>query len=40
MDLIRPGLKTAMEGGEQGALARVIRGGPIEVGMPVIVLGI
>jgi hypothetical protein len=39
MDLIRPGLKTAMEGGEQGALARVTRGGLIEVGMPVAVLG-
>jgi len=40
MDLIRPGLKAAMEGGEQGALARVRRGGLIEVGMPVTVLGI
>lgn len=35
MDLIHTGLKAAMEGGEQGALARVIHGGPISVGMPV-----
>lgn len=40
MDLIRPGLKAAMADGEQGALARVLRGGPIEVGMPVTVFGI
>ncbi|HVC82738.1 MAG TPA: MOSC domain-containing protein [Chloroflexota bacterium] len=40
MDLIHPGLKAAMENGEQGALARVLRGGLIEVGMPVTVRGI
>ena len=35
MDLIHPGLKTAMEHGEQGALARVVRGGELRVGMTV-----
>ena len=35
MDLIYHGLKDAMEQGEQGALARVARGGPIRVGMTV-----
>jgi len=37
MDLIHPGLKAAMENGEQGALARVARGGEISVGMAVTV---
>ncbi len=37
MDLSHPGLKAAMEGGEQGALALVVRGGEISVGMPVTV---
>ena len=32
MDLIVPGLREAMKHGEQGALARVLRGGTICVG--------
>jgi hypothetical protein len=38
MDLIAPGLRTAMMSGQQGALARVVRGGPIRIGQKVIVL--
>lgn len=37
MDLIVPGLRAAMEDGEQGALARVVTGGLIAVGQPVAV---
>jgi hypothetical protein len=37
MDLIASGLREAMEGGEQGALARVVTGGLIVVGQPVTV---
>lgn len=37
MDLIAPGLRAAMEDGEQGALARVIAGGVIAVGQAVTV---
>lgn len=37
MDLIVPGLREAMKEGEQGALARVVRGGPIHVGQAVTV---
>ena len=33
MDLIHTGLREAMRDGEQGALARVLHGGPIRVGM-------
>jgi hypothetical protein len=36
MDFIAPGLKDAMEDGEQGALARVIRDGEIWVGQRVV----
>jgi hypothetical protein len=35
MDLIAPGLREAMKAGEQGALARVVRGGPIRAGQAV-----
>lgn len=35
MDIITPGLQKAMENGEQGALARVVRGGLIMVGQSV-----
>ncbi len=35
MDLIAPGLREAMKDGEQGALARVVRGGWIEAGQKV-----
>jgi RimJ/RimL family protein N-acetyltransferase len=35
MDLIAPGLREAMENGEQGALARVLTAGVIAVGQPV-----
>jgi hypothetical protein len=38
MDLIAPGLKAAMEGGQQGALARVTRSGVVAVGQRVRVL--
>jgi len=38
MDLISPGLREAMKGGEQGALARVVRGGRLAVGQRVTVL--
>jgi hypothetical protein len=34
MDLIAPGMRDAMEGGEQGALVMVTRAGPIYVGQP------
>ena len=37
MDLIAPGMKDAMEDGEQGALAQVTRDGLIRVGQSVIV---
>jgi MOSC domain-containing protein YiiM len=37
MDLITPGLREAMKNGEQGALARVVRGGRITVGQTVTV---
>jgi MOSC domain-containing protein YiiM len=37
MDLIAPGLREAMKGGHQGALARVTASGVIAVGMPVAV---
>jgi hypothetical protein len=35
MDLIAPGLREAMKNGEQGALARVVRGGRIVLGQKV-----
>jgi hypothetical protein len=35
MDLIAPGLRAAMADGEQGALARVVRGGRIAIGQKV-----
>ena len=35
MDLIVPGLREAMKGGAQGALARVLRGGMIRMGQQV-----
>jgi hypothetical protein len=35
MDLISPGLRAAMADGEQGALARVVRGGRITLGQKV-----
>jgi|GEM_PF-516809 hypothetical protein len=35
MDLIAPGLRLAMAGGQQGALARVVRGGRIALGQSV-----
>ncbi len=35
MDIITPGLQDAMKDGEQGALARVVRGGLIMVGQSV-----
>jgi MOSC domain-containing protein YiiM len=35
MDLIAPRLREAMKDGEQGALARVVRGGWIEAGQKV-----
>ncbi|MDB5076176.1 MAG: hypothetical protein JWO42_2355, partial [Chloroflexi bacterium] len=35
MDLIAPGLREAMKDGEQGALARVVRGGRIVLGQKV-----
>jgi hypothetical protein len=38
MDLIVPGLREAMELGEQGALARVLQGGLIAVGQQVLLL--
>ena len=37
MELIAPGLREAMKDGEQGALARVVRGGHLVVGQPVTV---
>lgn len=37
MDLIAPGLKQAMEGGQQGALAQVTRSGTIALGQRVLV---
>jgi hypothetical protein len=37
MDLIAPGLREAMKGGHQGALAQVTRTGIIKVGQPVTV---
>lgn len=38
MDLIAPGLREAMQGRQQGALARVTRGGVISLGQRVLVL--
>jgi hypothetical protein len=37
MELIAPGLREAMKNGEQGALARVVRGGRIAIGQTVTV---